>query len=216
METSFENSKCEFCSKFGNKSSSTSKWFDLEMLSLDDFAVIPGVGPLAEGYLMIVTRQHIRSMAELSTEQFSILAGLKRHVRAVIEKYYGSPIIFEHGPALKSGSGGSCIDHAHFHILPLEIDLVSILKNEHSLRSINEIKSLAEYPAKKVSYLFFENQKGDMYICEAANLPSQYLRRIIAEELGISDRWDYAVFPNYELISATIEKLCPWPSDNLS
>lgn len=215
MEAVVSNSTCVFCMKFSGAFSLEREWFDTELISSGDFLVAAGLGPFVEGYLMILTRQHYHSMAQLSTPQLLQLTVLKDEVRDVLTKCYRAPVVFEHGPAFPVSSGGSCIDHAHFQFLPLEIDLLPLLRTRHIMKPIRDLAALVELSAEGKPYLFFENQRGHMYVGEAENVPSQYLRRLIAKELGIPDQWDYALFPNYELIAATIERLTPWPSHDL-
>lgn len=211
-KTLISMNECVFCTKFGDSSPASREWFDTELTSLDDFIVVPALGPFFEGYLMIVTRQHYHCMGQLSSMELSRLGALKDEVRNVLERCYGIPVVvFEHGSGLPADSGGSCVDHAHFQVLPLRFDVLSPLRKQFPVRPIRTLRALSMFSDRSKAYLFFEDQKGDMYATEAENVPSQYVRRLIAMELGAPEQWDYALFPNYELIAATVRKLRPWP-----
>jgi diadenosine tetraphosphate (Ap4A) HIT family hydrolase len=198
---------CSFCSKFGDKGSNKQKWYDKELISQDNFVVIPAVGAFVEGYLMILTRKHYHNMAQLSKTQLSKLAILKHEVRKILTKYYHAPIAFEHGPGLPAGMGGSCIDHAHIHILPFEFDLLPMLKEYCTMKLVSNNRYQFDPKYKSRPYLLYEDQQGQIYMGNGENIPSQFIRKLIAKRLGISDQWDYALFPNDELIKATINKL---------
>jgi hypothetical protein len=145
-------------------------------------------------------------MAHLNKPLLSELNILRREVRDLLTKRYSHPIAFEHGPGLPIGMGGGCIDHAHIHVLPSEIDLLPLL-SKYDMKLIGDTNYTYEIERKDRPYLLYEDQRGHIYMGNGENVPSQFIRRIIANELGIPDQWDYAVFPKYELIEATIDKL---------
>jgi diadenosine tetraphosphate (Ap4A) HIT family hydrolase len=202
---------CLFCNKFGAPSNSNENWYDKILTHQGGFKVIPGLGPLAEGYLLVISTQHYLNIASLPQKKLAELGNLKQHVRDILTQCYEPPIFFEHGPASIARGGGSCIDHAHLHALPIKFDLLSFLRQDHDLMPIDSLSCLAQLWACR-PYLFIEDQKGQMYMCITDRIPGQYLRRIIAKGIGISDEWDYALFPKYDVVAATINRLTPWPS----
>ncbi len=209
MYSDNENRSCVFCHKFSTKFLIKQKWFDKELTSTDDFVVVPALGALVEGYLMIVTKNHYRSMALLTAHQLDNLEILKNQTRQKLIELYKNPIIFEHGPTNLATSIGSCIDHAHFQILPFEYDLLPKLQANYDLKPIKHLSNLTEFGKKDKPYIFFENNSGQMFVILTDKVPNQHIRRLIANALGISDQYDYAIFPNYDLISKTINKLSP-------
>jgi hypothetical protein len=202
---------CAFCVKFGNMTSDERNWYDVELTSLGDFVVVPALGALIEGHLMIVTRNHYQSMAYLSEGELVQLSSFVQEVREVLSDAYNGVVVFEHGPALPMHSGGSCIDHAHLQVIPLKIDLLPDLLKCHACRSIGEMRELIMLRHQTMPYFFYQNQLGQMYVSQPADVPSQYMRRLIAAVLEKPDEWDYALFPNFELIEATVRKMTPWP-----
>jgi ATP adenylyltransferase len=190
-------------------------WYDKELYSYKDFVVVPGLGPLAAGYLMILPRAHYLSVASLPPTLLRDLIDLKSEVRRVIAERFADPIFFEHGPSTSKGGGGSCVDHAHIHVLPTQIDLVPVLRSRHQgLQNIRSIEQLREF--RGTDYVFYEDQNGEMYSTHVTSLPGQYVRRVLAQNMGLEDSWDYAAYPNYSLIRSTISRLSPWPGDAVS
>jgi hypothetical protein len=57
---------------------------------------------------------------------------------------------------------------------------------------------------RKRPYLWLRTSAGQMWTCDAPNALSQYIRRILVEQLGRPDEWDWAVFPGIEHMRATI------------
>ena len=85
----------------------------------DNFIVLPAVGSLVDGYLIIVTKKHINSMSELNADEqkeYELLIQKYRNLfKNIYEKY---PIIFEHGtPIINSNMKASSVVHAHIHIV---------------------------------------------------------------------------------------------------
>lgn len=202
---------CTFCTKFGTAPRSDREWYDEVLTSLKEFKVVPGLGPFSEGYLLIVTTHHYLNTACLPQRKLNDLRTLKRKVRDVLTRHYEPPIFFEHGPRPPGGGGGSCIDHAHLHAFPTSLNLLPHLQQSHHIMPIDNLTDLTQFCDHRQSYLFFEDQEGQMYACSVEEVPSQYIRRIMAREMGKPNEWDYALFPNYDLIDATINQLTPWP-----
>src|SRR5262245_54753171 len=91
-----------------------------------NFSVISGLGQLVEGYTLIVTKRHFLSMAHLPLYLYEELNYVYNLVKRAIEEKYVPPIVFEHGPMKQqirgidfSGGGGSCLEHAHLHFMPI-------------------------------------------------------------------------------------------------
>lgn len=220
--------ECDFCLEFGasNDENRHNVLFhrlfphlpSRVILSSDNFVVIPSLGQIVEGYLLIVTKQHLPSMGHVSL-------GLEGELREVIKKVfialaevYGNEVLFfEHGPLNACRTGASCINHAHLHIVPLP--------NARKLVQI-AAKALGER-LRNLDYLFearrmIQNQKPYLYVGvgdgfsetslmrEATNLPSQYMRRLIAEFIGKPYMWDWAVYVGEDSLISTLSKLSSW------
>lgn len=200
---------CLFCRKFGTDASSRQDWFDRELLADDEFVVTAGLGPIGPGYLLIVSRDHYAATSSLEAAQIDVLERLKDEVRDVVSSRFGPVIVFEHGPGASRSGAGSCIDHLHLHVQASETDLIGMIRGRRDVELISRLHDLQRY--RGTSYLFLEDQEGQMHVGAAGNVGGQYVRRLLYEAGGRPDEWDYLTFPNYGAIGTTIKELTPWP-----
>lgn len=174
----------------------------------DNFVVMPGIGSLMPGYLLIVPRDHVLSFGHLSATYDDELNKLLQILeRWLVATYHSSVIFFEHGPASFTERGGSCTDHAHLHFVPIQtqIDLVSVMQRDFTVRQVQTMAALRDQIARKIPYLFLRHHDGTMYVCDAPNAISQYLRRDLVRQLELGDVWDWLVFPGTGHILSTIQ-----------
>src|SRR5439155_9683234 len=61
------------------------------------FYVLLGLGPIVEGYSILVAKQHIRSMFDLPDDMRSSYITEKQRLRQLIANVYGPTIVTEHG-----------------------------------------------------------------------------------------------------------------------
>jgi diadenosine tetraphosphate (Ap4A) HIT family hydrolase len=175
------------------------------------FVVIPGVGAVCDGYVLIVPKEHVLSMGHLDRSHDAEIDDLLERLDSYLHKQYGKSITaFEHGAESFRNRGGSCTDHAHMHVMPIgdEVDLLGPLRKEFDMRPAQEF-----FPAlrsqvieRKRPYLWLRTATGRMWTCDAPNALSQYVRRILVDQLGRPGEWDWAVFPGTEYLRATISK----------
>jgi diadenosine tetraphosphate (Ap4A) HIT family hydrolase len=211
---------CEFCDEWaGGQSNSFRLNFSQELLpsrtlaSTEHFKIVVGLGALREGYLLVLPSAHIRCMGYLSQpEHFLELACILKKIREVCEAHYQSPLIFfEHGNYSDDKPGGSCLDHAHIHCLPLTQSISQILDTQLSGHPIQQLMELRKPILAQKSYLFVENQAGQRFAYLVPDhLPSQYMRRIWASLVAKDDLWDWDVFLGKENILKTYQELRPY------
>jgi hypothetical protein len=136
---------------------------------------------------------------------------MKSEVRRLLTRHFDPPVFFEHGMVCSTNRVGACVDHAHLHGVPLRSDITRRLKASHELVQIEGLHDLRGQRRLNQSYLYFENQRQENFIIRDASVPSQYLRRVIADELGLSDLWDWAAFPFEMNARATLRALTRQP-----
>ena len=186
------------------------KKFNSIIKKTQNFAVIPTIGQIVEGYIMIVPIDHHYSIASLPENLFKEFDELKRECKEALFKIYGRKCIcFEHGAVgtCFEKKAGCCTDHAHLHIVPVEIDLLREIEQIFKSEKIETTKMLSEKYKKGIPYLFFENSNQEMYVFEAPLVDSQYFRKLVAKNLGLIDKWDWRSNPGNNEIMATTEKL---------
>lgn len=205
-----QRTDCAFCLKFGAAPAAPlHAVFDRPVLEGVDFVAVPAVGSLVEGYLLIIPRRHYLNIAEMPAEVLSEFARMKSTVRELLAAHFAPPLFFEHGMVCPTNAAGACVEHAHLHCLPLGADLTPRLAASHRLERIAGLHEVAGQGLLNQSYIYFENQREEKFIIRDPAVPSQYLRRMIAEELGSPDSWDWAVFTfeeNARKTSATLAR----------
>lgn len=170
----------------------------------ENFIVLPSIGALVDGYLMIVSKKHINSMSELKENERIEYELLIEKYRNKFKKIYNKfPIIFEHGsPINNSDMKASSVIHAHTHIVNYEfIDENQVIKKLNFERIDN-----LNYLSRKQNYIMYINQKNIYYISYNFESISQMMRKIIAKDLGYEDKFDWKKEKFIENINSTIKK----------
>jgi len=181
-----------------------------------NFVVIPGVGSVCDGYVLIAPKDHVLSFGYLAEEVDSELAALFARLVAHLEQRYRRPVVaFEHGAESFRNRGGSCTDHAHMHVFPAApgLDLATAVSREFELRATTEfLPALRHQVGERHSpYLWLRATDGSMHVCDAPKALSQYVRRLLVAYLGHPEEWDWAVFPGVGYMRATIRELHDHP-----
>ena len=197
------NASCRFCLQPDK---------DRILYYTDNFYVIVSLGPIVEGYLLIVSKSHIGSCLNLPNELLLEFNSLKEKVKRVLLQVYSSCLFFEHGKIGSSltleNSSKHCY-HAHMHCIPVSIDLNGIVKKELTFNSFQSFNDAYVKMHQINHYLYIENHIVNVYQT-TKKLRKQYLRYKLAEALGESDKWDWVNNQNWPLIEQTIIKLKPY------
>ena len=169
-----------------------------------NFLVLPAVGSLVEGYLLIISKRHLNSMAELTKEEKEEYQFLINKYRTLFKKYYFKyHIIFEHGsPVIDSDIKANSVLHAHTHIVNYNfIDEIDIIK-QLNFKQINNLS----YLTKDKNYIMYINHNNTYYLSNNFEPISQIMRILIAKELGYEDKFDWKKDMFIENIIDTIKK----------
>lgn len=170
------------------------------------FYVKPGLGHFREGYLLINSRIHARSLSYLNRDVLRELQEVKRIMASRLRDLLGNEVVFfEHGEVNPKHHPGCCLEHAHLHILPLPEGADETMELTFSREKLKDLTDLRDYATRNTSYLYYENREGMFAYCVGENLPSQFLRRMFCQRLGVEDQWDWAVFPFRDKISSFLE-----------
>lgn len=211
------STSCQFCIKFGRDGRGRDVLFDHVLWEDEDLVVVPAIGGFVPGYVLIIPREHVPSVALLASGMVRRIETVKAMVRAALTPLFGAPVFFEHGPVAPSNASGSCVQHVHVHCLPTDVDLLPALRERHgdALRPLSDYSNITRLATLRQSYIFYETGDGAMFVFSDERLPSQYLRRLFAAKLGFDGvEWDYAVFPFRENAQRTVDALArvAWPS----
>ena len=180
------------------------------LYSSDHFITIPAVGSLISCYLLMVSRKHMRSLATLNKSELAIVEkelGKLLHYLKPISKQW---MIFEHGNMKHlAHSSSCCIDHFHLHVLPLDEEqsnlIINIISRDLEIKAkIHSLEDFHEYKGKNLSnYILLRTPDGSFKIFSSSNIPSQYIRKIIAEAYDSETTWNWRIHSNTENIKFT-------------
>jgi len=182
--------------------------FDRIIKKSDNFLIVPSLGQIVEGYLLILTKYHYLSMSHLPIEYYDELKSLIDTARDIIKKLYDKKvIIFEHGMMCKERRAGACVDHAHLNIVPCNEDISSLFYEKLEFKSLSSIEELKRQYYKDKPYLYYCSPTLQQMSASVPNyLPSQYVRKILAKEVYNTRRWDWKIYPGKEQISLFLNK----------
>jgi ATP adenylyltransferase len=203
----FTDSGCEFCDEFcGGTHNSFAKRYSADLqnrtvLETDHVKVLPTLGHFVKGYLLVVPRLHYCTLADTPPEVIREVEEIKGTLTRRMSSLYGRYVFFEHG-ARHARSGGCGIDHAHLHALPLSAaEVLPKLKDQFPHRRIGSLFELKS-ETSNASYLYCEDSPSESWVFFPTFLPSQYMRQLIAEALGIS-HWDWRQSGREDALLAT-------------
>ncbi len=177
------------------------------LMRTENFFVKPALGAFVEGYCLIIANDHYRTMAEMSERELDELEELATKVRTKLTLMYGTEVCtFEHGAVCPGSNAGSCIDHAHLHMLPVACDVENHL-TQWQARQLCRLRDLRELAIEGKSYILWARNPTSpkVFVCED-RIPSQFMRRAICEQLGTPHLWDWRQQPLREKISQFITK----------
>jgi diadenosine tetraphosphate (Ap4A) HIT family hydrolase len=205
---------CDFCDEFagGSANGYASRYgrFMPERLILasGSFRIVPSLGQIVEGHLLVIPSVHICAVADLAKDQVSLLDGLCSRVRSILRDAYGACVLFEHG-IRGAGIGGCGIEHAHLHAVPVRAEgVLDVLTREFGGRPIQALEDIGRELPREQSYLFFEDASAARHVFPVDSLPSQYMRKVVAESIGKSD-WDWRSCGREPELATAVERLSP-------
>ncbi|NBD25534.1 HIT family protein [Paenibacillus glycinis] len=196
---------------------SSNEKFSRTIFETENFSVICGIGAFVEGYVLLLPKDHYISMAHLDKELEREFITVHNRLVGILREIYTDVIVFEHGameveePSLFYGQGGgACVDHAHFHYIPVRGiagELLSHLKSAFSFRAIEDLSVLGSQAKRQVPYLFLQSDSGEKYIFDAPDIESQYLRRRISELCGVPNKWNWRSYPEVDKMLRTVKRI---------
>ena len=163
----------------------------------DNFIVIPSIGSLVPGWLMVVPKRFYINSLSYPRDVYQEYVYILEKTRKIIFKKYATWTIFENG-SVKKASIGCGVNYAHTHILPLEFNLIATVD-----------ENIGSYSSEHTSYhpfVYVKNMYSEKYFF-VEDKESQFIRKIIAHNLQIDDKYDYSTYPFYENIDTTIKSL---------
>ncbi|MDR2535774.1 MAG: hypothetical protein LBD29_07055 [Treponema sp.] len=182
------------------------------------FYVTAAIGAYVHGYIQLCSYQHRTSATGILASEREEFQKLFQAIRNTFMNVYGNyGIAFEHGQA------GTCLwrenhitslcHHMHIHFLPVVLDIhgeiVSRFNNFTTVKNIYDMVKIRQKILCGEQYLFFSPtpDKGYMYNVAGLDVPRQFLRRCVAEKLGIQEKADWQEHPGTQFFEQTISDL---------
>ena len=188
---------------------STQPW-NQPLFESPNFDVLPSLGALVEGWLLIIPRDHYLSSGAIPGSLTSELSQVKSIVAELVSSTFGPATVFEHGPSGSQHLTGCGIDHAHLHVVPLEFDLriasEPLLPSGVSFKpgGVDACRAAVE---AALDYLYLELPGRNGLIATSTDFGSQLFRHAIARQLGIADEYKWRDYPQMPKVARTIERL---------
>jgi hypothetical protein len=106
-------------------------------------------------------------------------------IQRIVDKLFGKFSIFEHG--MLPSSVSQCVEHAHWHILPIEERVSPILSEKFNSVILYETLDEA-YKNLTTPYILLKEGAEKWHYYEIADsIPSQYVCRLYAKLSGKKD-----------------------------
>lgn len=181
------------------------KTVDCIIYESPSFYVVPELGALKQGFLMIVPKEHILSVAqfpdELMPEYFEVCKDVEE---MLIKAFKGKTVSFmEHGsgPSGKTSHKKSIV-HAHTHVV-VDFELKEKYQRMVQMKKCENISD-----ASDVHYFSYQQSTdGQLMIAmdPEVYVQRQFPRQIMAEELGLApDQYNWRWYDFNEVTDATL------------
>ena len=185
--------------------------YNQPLFETDNFKVVPSLGSLVEGWLLIVPKKHYLSFGYLEKNLFNELSLLHNFVVNSLESIYNKGVIsFENGTFNHGSCIGCGVDYAHIHYVPIEVDIKQLIDEFYNFsinwEKANSLLSLKNPIENHAPYIFIENNYRERFICEITTPHSQLIRKLIAKQIGMPEKYDWKKYFFEENIKKTIEK----------
>lgn len=170
----------------------------------ENFRVIPTIGALVDGYVLIVTKEHINSLSQLNDKQKEEYKNLVIKVSKTFEKIYGKkPILFEHGtPEITNSMSANSVIHAHSHIVNFEFENEKEIINKYNFVPIESFDDVINE-----NYIYYQNNNGEKFVSYQFDSVSQLMRILIANEVNKENQYNWREFDFKENIVSMLDKM---------
>lgn len=201
---------CRFCLRLRNSGLGEEAW-NTVLLATKNFVVVPSKGAMVPGWLLVIPKAHQLSIAETPAEMRAELEHVLRVAGQAVQRRFGPPTVFEHGAATPGTAWGCGIDHAHLHLLPLPFDLAVAIEGRLPRAWNARVRptSVCSWSADR-PYIALRGPAEDAWsVIHPETIERQFIRRMIAEEVGMPERYDYDQYPFHEHAVETARNLAP-------
>lgn len=213
-----KKSTCCICSQIEGDASNdlvaqlvaVDKYVRRVLLESESFAVIPSIGPLVEGHVLLCPLKHFKSFAQMPATLEDDFVILKRQISEVLTAAFSHRVhCFEHGSAKAADQPMCTVEHAHLHFVPTDTEIWPRIQNQFEWRQVGS--SLAELASVvgDSEYLWYESPDGTAFVAKGdeGTFESQYLRKVFAKALGCEEEWNWRETPRVPIMSETYTRV---------
>lgn len=164
---------------------------------------VAGLGPLADGYTVVATHDHVQGLAAVPVEARRLYANYTAGIASRLSRQYGSCFIIEHGNMAVCGVGDAagrahCL-HPHFLLVPdsrCSVDpFVEYFGSDY--KSFGGLAEAVQYGADRGQYVLAGDMSGTFHVfLPNGDLPRQFARALLAEQLELVDRASWRATPD--------------------
>lgn len=170
--------------------------FNKPLMVTDDFIVVPTIGSFVPGYLLVIPREHIYSLGELGeTRLVHLEEFLDRYVSALEFEFGPRYLVFEHGSGGPDRPGGSCVRHAHLHLIPVGEEALIELEGLLPFTELDSYQELTDFASHNYAFIDSGDKKlvwqEPENVDQSGRLPGQWIRREVTRILALETDWDW-------------------------
>ncbi len=200
---------CTLCAEIAAKNR-RAPWNEF-IIETENFGVIPSLGALVEGWVLMIPKAHYISFGALPRHLREEADVLRNRVRALLESRYENRIVeFEHGPSAAEHGTGCGVDHAHLHLVPLNCDLkrfvAPFVPSNLDWMSCDWNTRTKAYETG-LDYLYLRVEGVGEEIAVTEDFGSQVFRRAISAYLGNPNEYSWRDYPRLDVVGRTMEGL---------
>ncbi len=183
--------------------------WDTELGNSMHFSVLPSLGSLVPGWVLVVPRRPMLNLAALNEIETTELRAFVHHLRNLLSGVSINVFEFEHGAQETDSSMGCGVDQAHLHVVPLPFDLLdaALEDGNQTIQWTDFSGEVDPWPhtPEDHDYLVARDARGRSILGIPSHPTSQWFRKLIARRLERPKQWNYRAHPGIENISTTLE-----------
>ena len=205
---------CPYCAGLLSRRSAA-PW-DSILADFPTCVVAPTKGSLLPGWLLVIPKQHSLCAGALTNPEAADAEAAALWSASRISSFFGPVTMFEHGPARSASPVGCGVSHSHIHVCSLPFSLSSIVAGTippHRMAvypsmagSVIPLSYARQCHRQGLDYTWIREPTGDVSVITSPPRQSQFLRRVIAAQLGCPDAFDYRLFPQDQNAQATLDR----------
>jgi len=181
------------------------------LLRSKNFYIMLSLGPIVEGYLLIIPYKHFKCFGEIPKDIINEFILIKRFIINNLKRVYNAKrvIFYEHGRVATSIGLLPNDFHAHIHCIPLttKCNLVEEIKKDLNIgyiayKKFEDFWKDYDLHYKNRPYLYIDDGSRHycFYVRDKALRP-QYFRYMLAKCLGIEEKYaNWMEYPQWEKI----------------